>query len=143
MICFFALTITIRHAWNKLQLGFLRQYSQVADFSKQVISVRLGRYTDQQYSQNIFYEDPCQKNSASPTITREAAVLYYAKSRFRDTFDDTQWNTRQIAICRYKPKFYVMKTMYIYDVSRKLCTYDIMRPITVIKEPKLATSGLT
>ncbi|KFD45979.1 hypothetical protein M513_13135 [Trichuris suis] len=37
----------------------------------------------------------------------------------------------------------VIKTMEIYDVSRKLCTYDITRPAAVIKEQKLRTSGLT
>ncbi|CDW55262.1 PAP assoc domain containing protein [Trichuris trichiura] len=74
-----------------LLLGFFRYYSQVVDFSKQVISVRLGRCVNANHGQHIFIEDPYQGTSTSLSVTSQAAVLYI-KARFKDAFNDLLFN---------------------------------------------------
>ncbi|KHJ46272.1 hypothetical protein D918_03320 [Trichuris suis] len=78
---------------GELLLGFFWHYSQVVDFSRQVISVRLGRRVDAVHGQHIFIEEPYQMTNVSSSITSQAAVLYI-KARFKDAFNDLLFSQR-------------------------------------------------
>uniref|UniRef100_A0A5S6R102 PAP-associated domain-containing protein n=1 Tax=Trichuris muris TaxID=70415 RepID=A0A5S6R102_TRIMR len=75
-----------------LLLGFFRYYSEVVNFSNQIISVRLGRRITRDHGEHIFVEDPFRRDNAA-SITSDAAVVYI-KARFKDAFEDLLFRQR-------------------------------------------------